>query len=80
MRWVGAVAVGVALPLTAIHAGVAGAEPRIDPAPPATPKSEPYPFYTNCTQVLSQGKGPLLAGQPGYRRQLDPDGDGIACG
>jgi hypothetical protein len=25
------------------------------------------------------GKGPLFRGQPGYRPDLDPDGDGVAC-
>ena len=27
----------------------------------------------------SMGKAPLYAGQPGYREDMDGDGDGIAC-
>lgn len=36
-------------------------------------------FYRNCDEVRAAGKAPLLRGQPGYRRKLDPDRDGVAC-
>lgn len=36
-------------------------------------------YYKNCSAVRAAGKAPLYAGQPGYRRHLDRDGDGIAC-
>lgn len=35
--------------------------------------------YGNCDDVRAAGKAPLLAGQPGYRADMDRDGDGVAC-
>lgn len=35
--------------------------------------------YKNCDEVRAAGKAPLYAGQPGYSRKLDRDGDGVAC-
>ncbi|HEY4070924.1 MAG TPA: excalibur calcium-binding domain-containing protein [Sphingomicrobium sp.] len=35
--------------------------------------------YTGCDEVRAAGKAPLHAGEPGYRSQMDSDGDGIAC-
>ncbi|WP_330183222.1 excalibur calcium-binding domain-containing protein [Nocardia sp. NBC_01503] len=70
-----------AIACTAILPAVASAEPRINNTPPpSTTQSAPYPYYVNCEQVRARGKAPLLAGQPGYTRQLDPDGNGVACG
>jgi len=36
-------------------------------------------YYANCNQARAAGKAQLYVGQPGYRSQLDADGDGIAC-
>lgn len=36
-------------------------------------------IYPNCTAARAAGAAPLYAGQPGYGRKLDLDGDGIAC-
>ena len=36
-------------------------------------------IYSGCNQVRALGKAPLYAGQPGYRSEMDGDGDGIAC-
>ena len=36
-------------------------------------------YYPGCNAVRAAGKAPLLAGQPGYRSEMDGDGDGIAC-
>ncbi|MET8654829.1 excalibur calcium-binding domain-containing protein [Nocardia aurea] len=47
--------------------------------PPASEDDAPTRYYTNCTQVINDGRWPLYAGQPGYSRLLDPDGDGVAC-
>jgi hypothetical protein len=33
----------------------------------------------NCEEAEAMGVAPLMAGRPGYSRDLDPDGDGIAC-
>ena len=35
--------------------------------------------YSGCRVVRRLGKAPLYAGQPGYRKDMDGDGDGIAC-
>jgi hypothetical protein len=53
----------------------AAAEPRAAAAP--TTASNVH--YSGCNQVRAAGKVPLNAGQPGYRTDMDGDGDGIAC-
>lgn len=35
--------------------------------------------YGSCDQARAAGAAPLYAGQPGYSRNLDRDGDGVAC-
>lgn len=35
--------------------------------------------YAGCDEVRAAGKAPLYAGQPGYRPEMDGDGDGVAC-
>ncbi|WP_260858430.1 excalibur calcium-binding domain-containing protein [Dermacoccus nishinomiyaensis] len=48
---------------------------------PDIPDAEPTgsASYSNCRQVKAAGAAPLYAGQPGYSRKLDRDGDGVAC-
>ena len=36
-------------------------------------------FYKSCASVKAAGAAPLEKGSPGYRAELDPDGDGVAC-
>ncbi|MFB7225044.1 excalibur calcium-binding domain-containing protein [Streptomyces sp. NPDC056227] len=36
-------------------------------------------YYANCTAVRAAGAAPIHAGDPGYGRHLDRDGDGVAC-
>ncbi|WP_051795734.1 excalibur calcium-binding domain-containing protein [Streptomyces sp. NRRL S-87] len=36
-------------------------------------------YYKNCTEAKNAGAAPIHKGEPGYRRALDRDGDGIAC-
>jgi hypothetical protein len=36
-------------------------------------------YYAGCNEVRALGKAPLYDGQPGYRIEMDGDGDGIAC-
>ena len=36
-------------------------------------------YFKDCTEVRKAGRAPLMAGQPGYRRELDADGTGMAC-
>ncbi|TFV55503.1 excalibur calcium-binding domain-containing protein [Mycobacterium sp. PS03-16] len=35
--------------------------------------------YSSCADARAAGAAPLYAGQPGYSRKLDRDGDGVAC-
>ena len=35
--------------------------------------------YAGCNQVRAAGKAPLYRGEPGYREDMDGDGDGVAC-
>ncbi len=36
-------------------------------------------YFKNCSAAREAGKAPLHRGDPGYRKGLDRDGDGIAC-
>lgn len=36
-------------------------------------------FYPGCSAVRAAGKAPLYSDQPGYRIEMDGDGDGVAC-
>jgi hypothetical protein len=36
-------------------------------------------YYENCTAVRAAGADPIRAGDPGYARHLDRDGDGVGC-
>lgn len=62
------------------------AEPvPVAPAPPAPAPPAPAPvqpsttFYENCDAVRAAGAAPIYAGDPGYSRKLDRDGDGVGC-
>ncbi len=35
--------------------------------------------YSGCNEVRAAGRAPLHIGEPGYRPEMDGDGDGIAC-
>jgi hypothetical protein len=48
------------------------------PVPPPAPAPAPGP-YANCTAAKAAGAAPVHAGQPGYGRHLDRDGDGVGC-
>lgn len=45
----------------------------------AAPATDPNVHYSGCNEVRALGKAPLYADQPGYREDMDGDGDGIAC-
>jgi hypothetical protein len=36
-------------------------------------------YYANCDAVRAAGAAPIHAGDPGYSRRLDRDGDGVGC-
>ncbi|TXK14801.1 GmrSD restriction endonuclease domain-containing protein [Microbacterium wangchenii] len=73
-------------PLQPAPAPVAPAPAPVQPAPaPAAPAPAPAPaapvsaYYENCDAVRAAGAAPIRAGDPGYSRKLDRDGDGVAC-
>ena len=35
--------------------------------------------YSGCNEVRALGKAPIRMGEPGYRIEMDGDGDGVAC-
>ncbi len=49
------------------------------PVAPAAPAQPVDVYYKNCAAARAAGAAPIYAGQPGYSRKLDRDGDGIAC-
>jgi hypothetical protein len=58
----------------------------VDRDPPTVEAHRPDPTaveqsvtYSGCDEVRAAGKAPLHAGEPGYRTDMDGDGDGIAC-
>lgn len=66
-------------PVTATRAPIVQTPTPAPPAPPAPPAAGADVFYANCAAARAAGAAPILAGQPGYSRKLDRDGDGIAC-
>lgn len=36
-------------------------------------------YYKNCSEARAAGAAPIYRGEPGYRKGLDRDNDGIAC-
>lgn len=58
----------------------APAQPRpVVPTPEPAPVPAPETYYKNCTAAREAGGAPVYAGQPGYGRHLDRDGDGVGC-
>jgi hypothetical protein len=39
----------------------------------------PGDYWRGCNAARAAGVTPLRAGEPGYRAEMDGDGDGIAC-
>lgn len=63
------------------------AHPRVHRARPQAPTvrqpiARPTPsgvYYPNCRAAWAAGAAPLYRGEPGYRPEMDGDGDGVAC-
>lgn len=51
------------------------------PSPPLmlVPASPARSFYRSCAAARAAGAAPLRRDDPGYSRNLDRDGDGVAC-
>ena len=56
-----------------------GSKPKAKPIPKATTTEPEDVYYANCSEVRAAGAAPIHAGEPGYSRKLDRDGDGTAC-
>ena len=64
----GAAGIGPAVHEAAVSAGLAR---RNTPIPGA--------HYSGCDDARAAGVAPLYVGEPGYRTEMDGDGDGVAC-
>jgi len=53
--------------------------PRFSARPPAQRSAPSGVYFRNCKEAWAAGAAPLYRGQPGYRPEMDGDGDGIAC-
>lgn len=60
--------------------------PRARPAPPADSPRQSFTrqkpsgvYFRGCNEARAAGAAPIYRGQPGYRPEMDGDGDGIAC-
>lgn len=49
----------------------------VQPAPPPPPAAAVS--YKNCAEVRAAGAAPIRAGEPGFGKHLDRDGDGVGC-
>lgn len=52
---------------------------RPTPAPQRHGFSGGGTYYRNCSAARAAGAAPVYAGEPGYARHLDRDGDGVGC-
>lgn len=43
------------------------------------PAAAPSVYFRNCDEVRAAGRAPLRVGEPGFRYEMDGDGDGVAC-
>lgn len=58
------------------------AQPQRPPQRPRAlrgPQNNTGRAYANCAEARAAGAAPVMAGDPGYGRHLDRDGDGIGC-
>jgi hypothetical protein len=53
--------------------------PAVQANSPDPTTDEQSVYYSGCNEARAAGRAPLYAGQPGYRPEMDGDGDGVAC-
>ncbi|MGX1777345.1 excalibur calcium-binding domain-containing protein [Nocardia brasiliensis] len=53
--------------------------PPSQPVPAPAPTAAPNVYYANCAAARDAGAAPLRRGEPGYRKELDRNNDGVAC-
>lgn len=62
------------------HRGAtAAAPPRASYLVSPTNSARSSVQYANCSEARAAGAAPVRAGDPGYSRKLDRDGDGVGC-
>ncbi|MFG1838077.1 excalibur calcium-binding domain-containing protein [Micromonospora sp. NPDC049175] len=71
----------VAVPVPEASAVVVAPRTTAPPArkPPPTSGPSEAPYYENCAAVRAAGVDPLYPDDPGFRAELDRDGNGVAC-
>jgi hypothetical protein len=57
------------------HRGSASSEDRTQRLLPGATDGP----FRNCAEARAAGAAPVRAGDPGYSRRLDRDGDGVGC-
>jgi hypothetical protein len=73
------------LPRDVTHAPTSVDQHISEPTASSSPASQPRglvggsTYYQNCDAVRAAGAAPIRAGDPGYSRKLDRDGDGVGC-
>ncbi|HXH16687.1 MAG TPA: excalibur calcium-binding domain-containing protein [Sphingomonas sp.] len=60
-------------------AGTTDLEAAANPGRRPDGLSESSVVFSGCREVRAAGAAPLYRGSPGYRADMDGDGDGIAC-
>lgn len=64
-------------PYVVVRSSIPKPRPRLSPQPTAKPSSRIT--YSSCSEARAAGAAPVYVGTPGYSRELDRDGDGVAC-
>lgn len=64
-------------PVRSLMGSSGGAGPSTTRRSPRRSSSSTY--YQNCSAARAAGAAPVYAGEPGYARRLDRDGDGVGC-
>lgn len=60
-------------------ASAPGPVPTTDPAPAPVKEDGGSVHFKNCDAARAAGAAPVRVGDPGYRKGLDRDGDGVGC-
>jgi hypothetical protein len=79
-RWLTIAAIlGAGVGFASTRANLSSDVAHLLPDSSTATSTDAWTYYANCEQARAVGTAPLYVGQPGYRSQLDADGDGIAC-
>jgi hypothetical protein len=63
-----------------LHAGdIGNATARLLPEGRSSAAPNNWVYFADCDAAREAGQAPIHVGKPGYRAELDADGDGTAC-